>query len=92
MEFIGILFPFLFVFMAIRYLPFNLMILVSIISILPVFVSITNYKWYRLNVRLNDGTTFRKKIASNMKIENISKIEKIRTEYLYYTANAMEPA
>lgn len=92
MEFIGISFPFIFVFMAIQYLAFDLMILVSIISILPVFISIINYKWYRLYVRLNDGTTFTKKIASDLKIENISKIEKIRTEYLYYTASATEPA
>lgn len=92
MEFIGISFPFLFVFMAIQYLPFNLMILVSIISIISVFMSIVNYKWYRLYVHLNDGTTFRKKISSDLKCENISIIEKVRTEYLYFTANALESA
>lgn len=92
MEFIGILFSFLIVFMAIRYLPFDLMILVSIISILPVCMGIMNYKWYRLYVRLNNGTTFRKKIASDLKSENISILEKVRTEYLYYNAGALEPA
>lgn len=92
LEFIGISFPFLFVFMAIQYLPFDLMILVSIISMLPVVLIIVNYKWYRLYVRLNDGTVFRKKISSDLKSENISIMEKVRTEYLYYTASALEPA
>jgi hypothetical protein len=92
LEFIGILFPFLFVFMAIQYLPFYLMILVSIISIIPVFIIIVNYKWYRFYVRLKDGTTFRKKIASNMKTETFSIVAKIRAEYLHYTATATEPA
>ena len=91
MEFMGISFPFLFVFFAIKYLPFDLMILVSTISIIPVFMIIVNYKWYRLYVRLNDGTTFIKKIASDMKTENISIMEKVRAEYLYYTASATEP-
>jgi hypothetical protein len=89
MEFIGISFPFLFVFMSIQYLPFNIMIFVSIISIILVFMSIVNYKWYVLYVHLNDGTTFRKKISSNLKSENISTIEKVRTEYLYFNASAM---
>jgi len=92
MEFIGILFPFLLVFMAIQYLPFNLMILVGIVAVLPVCMSIINYKWYRLYVHLNDGTIYRKKIASELKIENISMTEKVRTEYLYYNAGASEPA
>ena len=92
MEFMGISFPFLFVYMAINYLTFYIMILVSIILIIPVFMIIVNYKWYRLYVLLNDGSTFRKKIASNMKTENISIVEKVRTEYLYYTATATEPA
>jgi hypothetical protein len=92
MEFICIAFPFLFVYMAINYLTFYIMILVSIILIIPVFMIIVNYKWYRLYVLLNDGSTFRKKIASNMKTENISIVEKVRTEYLYYTATVTEPA
>lgn len=92
MEFMGISFPFLFVYMAIKYLTFDLMILVGIVAVLPVFMIIVNYKWYRLYVHHNDGTTFRKKIASDLKTENISMMEKVRTEYLYYNASALEPA
>lgn len=91
-KFIGISFPFLFVFMSIQYLPFNLMILVSIITVLPIFMFIINYKSYRLYVRLNDGTIFLKKIALNLKTENISILEKVRTEYLYYKASLLASA
>lgn len=91
MEFMGISFPFLFVYMAINYLTFDLMILLSIILIIPVFMIIMNYKWYSLYVRLNDGTTFRKKIASNMKTENISIVEKVRAGHYYHNITAMEP-
>jgi hypothetical protein len=89
-ELMGISIPFIFVFLAINYLPLDLMILVSIISIIPVFIIIVNYKWYRLYVRLNDGSTFRKKIASNMKTENISIVEKVRREYIYYNASELK--
>lgn len=92
MEFMGISFPFLFVYMAIKYLPFDLMILVSLILIIPVFMIIVNYKWYRLYVLLHDGTTFRKKIASKMKTENMSIVEKVRTEHLYHSLNDHELA
>lgn len=87
LEFMGIAFPFMFVFMAIQYFPLNLLIFVSIISILPVFVSVINYKWYRLYVRLYDGTSFRKKISLNLKTENFSILEKVRAEYISYNYN-----
>jgi len=85
-EFMGISFPFLFVYMAVQNLPFDLMILASVITIFPVLKIIINYKWYRLYVRLNDGTVFKKKITLDLKTENISILEKVRTEYLYYNA------
>jgi hypothetical protein len=88
-EIIGISFPFLFVIMSVQYLPFDLMILVSIISILAVCMFIINLKWYRLYVRLNDGTTFKKKISLDLKTENISILEKVRTEYTYYNLRTL---
>jgi hypothetical protein len=92
LELMGISIPFVFVFMAINYLPLDLMILVSIISILTVFVGVINYKWYRLYVRLKDGTSFRKKISFELKTEHFTIIEKVRREYIYYNAGASEPA
>lgn len=87
MEFICIAFPFLFVFLALQYFPLNLLVFVSIIAILPIFVCVINYKWYRLYVRLHDGTSFRKKISLNLKTENFSTLEKVRAEYIYYNYN-----
>lgn len=80
-ELMGISIPFVFVFMAINYLPLNLMILVSIISVLSVFVGVINNKWYRLYVRLKDGTSFRKKISFELQTEHFTIIEKVRSEY-----------
>ncbi len=89
-ELLGISIPFVFVFMAINYLPLNLMILVSVISILTVFVGVINYKWYRLYVRLKDGTSFRKKISFELKTENFTILEKIRSEYIYYHSSELK--
>jgi hypothetical protein len=89
-EFLGISIPFLFVFLAINYLPLNLMILVSIISILSIFFGVINYKWYRLYVRLKDGTSFRKKISFELKTENFTIIEKVRSEFIYYNASELK--
>lgn len=66
------------------------MILVSIFSILTVFVGVINYKWYRLYVRLKDGTSFRKKISFELKTEHFTIIEKVRSEYLYYNASELK--
>ena len=87
LEFIGIAVPFLFVYLVIQYFPFDLMILLSIIAILPVFVHVINYKWYRLYVRLHNGITYRKKISLNLKTESFSVLEKVRAEYMYYNYN-----
>ena len=84
-EFLGISIPFLFMFFAL-----NLMILVSIISILSIFFGVINYKWYRLYVRLKDGTSFRKKISFKLKTENFTIIEKVRSEFIYYNASELK--
>lgn len=83
---------FLFLFMSLQYLPFNLTTLESIIVLLPVFILVINYKWYCLYVRLRDGTTFIKKVPLKLKTENISILEKVRTEYLYYRAGILTSA
>ena len=83
-EFLCISIPFLFVFMAIQYLPFDLVIFVSIITVLPVLITVINYKWYRFNVYLKDGTFFTKRVRMNKKMENIIILNKIQREYLNY--------
>lgn len=86
-EFISIAFPFIFVLMAINYLPFYSMILVSIMVILPVILFVVKFSWYRFYVRLEDGTIFRKKINLKLITENFSTLEKIKHEYLYFNAS-----
>lgn len=83
-EFLCIAFPFLFVYIALQYLPFYFMIFVSMITVLPVFIRVLNYKWYQLFVILNDGTFFRKRVPLNKKIENFSIINRVEKDFFNY--------
>lgn len=87
LEFTGIALPFVFVYLVIQYFPSNLMIFASIIGIIPVFVYLNKYKWYRFYIRLNDGTLYRKKISLSLKTESFSTLEKVRAEYISYKYN-----
>jgi len=91
-ECMGIASPFVLVYMAIQFVPFSFEILIALLIILPLYKSIFNYKWYRLCVRLKDGTTYRKKIPLHLKTENISILDKIRTNYLYYKSRPLAAA
>ena len=83
-ELLCISFPFLMVFMDIQYLASNVLILVSIFTVLPVLITVINYKWYRFNVHLKDGTFFSKRVRLDKKTENIVALGKIQRECLYY--------
>lgn len=87
LEFIAITIPFLMVYLVVQYWPSSLLIFLSIIAILPVFLHVINYKRYRLYIRLNDGSSYRKKISLHLKNENFSVLEKVRAEYMYYNYN-----
>jgi hypothetical protein len=78
-EFAFILFPFLPVFLTIQYLPFDVVLFVAMFTVIPVFVKVNNDKWYRLNIHLNDGTFFRKRVPLRLKSENISIVNAIRS-------------
>ena len=83
-EFVFISFPFLLVFMTIQYFASGLLILASIITVLPVLYIVINYKWYRFNVHLKDGTFFSKRVRFDTKTENIIAVSKIQRECLQY--------
>ena len=89
-EFIGISVPFLSVYLVTQYLPSMLLIVLSIIAILPIFVRLINYKWYRLYIRLHDGSSYRKKITKDVKTESFSVLEKVRAEYINYNTTAIK--
>ena len=90
LEFVAITIPFLMVVLVVQYFPSSLMIFISIIAILPVFMCVINYKWYRLYIRLNDGSSYRKKIAKDLKTESFSVLEKVRAEYLNYNTSTIK--
>ncbi len=87
LEFIGITIPFLMVYLVVQYWPSSLLIFISIVAILPVFLHVINYKRYRLYIRLNDGSSYRKKISMHLKTESFSVLEKVRAEYMSYNYN-----
>lgn len=88
-EFLCISFPFLLVLMSMEYLTFSLMILLSIIFILPVLKIVINYKWYRFNVQLKDGTFYSKRVSVDKKKENIITLDEIQRKYLHYNKSLM---
>lgn len=91
-EFLCIAFPFLFVYIAMQYLPFYLMILVSVITVLPVFIRVINYKWYKLFVFLNDGTFFTKRVSLHKKTENFSILNRVEKEIFDYKSSILTSA
>jgi hypothetical protein len=88
-EFFCISIPFLLVLVSIQYLPFYLIIIVSLITIPLVFIKVLNYKWYQLNICLKNGAFYRKKVSLNKKAENFSLIHKVQKEFSYYNLNAL---
>jgi hypothetical protein len=88
LEFTGISIPFLMVYLVVQYWPSSLLIFISIVAILPIFLHVINYKRYRLYIRLNDGSSYRKKISMHLKTESFSVLEKVRAEYMSYNYNA----
>lgn len=91
-EFLCISVPFLFVYIAIQYLTFNLMIVVIIITAIPVLINIVNYKWYRFIVHLKDGTSFSKRVCIHNKSENVNILNKIQKECLSYNSTHIASA
>jgi len=84
MEFIGIALPFFLIYLTIQYIPFDSIITASFFTIPPIFISVINFKWYRLCVRLKDDTIYRKRISLYNKTENVYIFEKVRAEYIKY--------
>lgn len=80
--------PFLFLYMAIQYDNLEFLIILALFTMLTLFtpINVINYKSYRLCIRLKNGTCFIKKVPLHMKIENISIIQEVYTEYLNYNS------
>ncbi len=84
LKFIGITIPFLIVYLVVQYFPSSLLIFISIVDTQPAFLHVINYKRYRLYIRLNDCSSYRKKISMHLKTESFSVLEKVRAEYMSY--------
>jgi len=91
-----ILLPFLLIYLSVQYVTLEKLMFVGLLTIIPVFVKINNYKNYGLIICLKDGTIFRKKVSLSMKAENISIINAVIRERFNYSikinaTNKLEP-
>lgn len=91
-EFLCIAFPFLFVYLVLQYLPFYFMIFASMITVIPVFVCVLNYKWYQLFVILKDGTFFTKRVSLNKKMENFSILYRVEKDLFDFKSSTLVSA
>lgn len=92
LECMGIASPFVLIYLTLQYFPFDFVIIAGLFTIVPVLMSVFNYKWYRLCIRLKNGTTCRKKVPLHLKSENVTILDKVRTEYLYYKSRPFASA
>jgi hypothetical protein len=88
-EFLFISLPFILTYIVIQYCPSDLVWLASLFTIFPVFMTVNNYKWFKLKVCLNDGTYFMKTISLHLKSENINIVKNVQTEYYNYKINKL---
>lgn len=84
--------PFFLALVCIQYLRFDILILLGFFIIIPFFLKVNNYKWYRLRIVLKDGTFFTKKVSVNVKHENITTVNKVKKEWFNYNVNAVASA
>lgn len=92
LKFVGISSPFFLIYMTIQNIPFDLIITASFFTIPPIFITVLNYKWYRLCVHLRDGTFYSKSVSLHKKSEIISILEKLRAEHLNYKFHVLTSA
>lgn len=91
-ELLCIIFPFLFVYIALQYLPFYLTIFVGVLSVSVVFMYVLNYKWYELFVLLKDGTYYKKKVSQRTKAKIFSIICRVEKDFFDYKSNLLTSA
>lgn len=86
-----ILFPFLLILLAVRYLALEKVMFFGLTTVVPVFIKTHNYKSYGLRICLKDGTVFRKRVPLNVKSENVSIVNSIRKEQLNHYSKINVP-
>jgi hypothetical protein len=85
----GIFFLFFIIYMAMQYFSFEIVIIAAFLTIPLVLIRVIKYKWYRLNVRLKDGTFYSKRVAFHMNAENMYILDKVPSKYLYYNIRGL---
>jgi hypothetical protein len=91
-EFLCIALPFVFVHIALQYLPFYLTIFGGVFAVHAVFMHAINSKWYQFFVFLKDGTFYKKRVSMRTKSENFSIINRVEKEFFNYKSNLLASA
>ena len=77
-----ILLPFFLFFLSVQYLALEKVMFLGLLTVIPFFIKIYNYKSYGLRICLKDGTVFRKKLSLNEKHDHISIVNAVRRKML----------
>lgn len=88
LEFVFILFPFTLVFLSDQYFSLDIVTFTALFTIVPIFILVRNYTWYRLKIHLKEGSLFEKKLSLDLKTETVTIINKINSECFSYNINS----
>jgi hypothetical protein len=68
----------------VHFFPIDMLLFVVSIPLIPLFVWVNNYKWYELNILLNDGAFYIKKFYIKAKYEHINLVNGVKKEIYEY--------
>jgi hypothetical protein len=63
-----------------NYLLIEIVLFASLLFVIPLLLWMNNYKWYQLNLRLNDGTFYSKTFYKEKKQEQITLVNVVKKE------------
>jgi hypothetical protein len=79
-----LLMPFFITSVFLNFLPVEVLLFVESILFIPLFVWMNNYKWYQLNVLLNDGAFYMKTFYVGTKYQHINLLNAVKKEIFDY--------
>lgn len=64
----------------VSYLLIDIVLVATLLVVIPLFLWMNKYKWYQLNLLLNDGTFYRKTFYKEKKQEQITFVNVVKKE------------
>lgn len=89
-SYLFLLVPFLLGFLYVEYIQLDITLFVALVPVIPVFAKINFYKSYKLIIRLEDGTFYRKKVLRKLKSDTVDLINEVKRARLKNNENAAD--